>query len=264
MAIGPKYHAVIADIPDAHIWYEDTGGSGPAVVLLHARTGSAAMWKRQLAAFSGAGYRCIAYDRRQSGRTEVAPRAEEMLPADELAALTDHLGVKRFHLIGTAAGGIVALDFALSHPERVRSLVFANSVGSADIKQEPEYIAAAAQRRPPEELPPEARELGEWYRSRNPAGVQEWLALGKETRLKKPSFPRTGNRITLARLADLKIPSLLITGDIDPYTPPKVLEVFHRRIPHATAVIIPNSGHSAFWEQPEQFNRAVLDFLAKN
>jgi pimeloyl-ACP methyl ester carboxylesterase len=255
---------VIADIPGARIWYEDTGGSGAAVVLLHARTGCAPMWHRQLAAFSAAGYRCIAYDRRQSGRTEVAPDSPQSLPADDLLALLDRLGVKRCHVIGTAAGGIVALDFALSSPERVRSLVFANSVGSAEIKQDPEYIRAAAQRRPPDELPPEIRELGEWYRRRDPAGVERWLALGEETRRKQPSFPATGNRITLARLGDLRMPTLLITGDIDPYTPPAVLDLFHRRIPYATAIVIPHSGHSAFWEQPEQFNRAVLDFLNRN
>ncbi|HET7365932.1 MAG TPA: alpha/beta hydrolase [Burkholderiales bacterium] len=231
------------------------------MLLLHARAGSAAMWRRQLAAFSAAGYRCIAYDRRQSGRTEIAPGAPEALAADDLRALVDALAIERFHLLGTAAGGIVALDFALSHPERVRSLVFANSVGSAEIKQEPEYVAAAAQLRPPDELPPEIRELGAWYRSHDPAGAREWLELGKETRAKKPPFPSTRNRITLARLADLRMPTLLLTGDIDPYTPPAVLEVFHRRIPQATALVIPNSGHSAFWEQPERFNRAVLDFL---
>jgi pimeloyl-ACP methyl ester carboxylesterase len=255
---------MVADIPGARIWYEDTGGKGPAVVLLHARTGNAALWKRQLDAFSEAGYRCVVYDRRQSGRTEVAPDAPEALPADDLRALIDALGVERFHLLGTAAGGIVALDFALSHPDRVRSLVFANSVGSAEIKQAPEYIAAAAQRRPPDELPPEARELGAWYRGHHPEGVREWLALGKETRLKKPPFPDTGNRITLARLADIRVPTLLITGDIDPYTPPAVLEIFRSRIPRAIALVIANCGHSAFWEHPEQFNRAVLDFLAKN
>ena len=255
---------MIADIPGARVWYEDTGGQGPTVVLLHARTGSTAMWRRQLAAFSTAGYRCVAYDRRQSGRTDVTPGAPEALPADDLRALVDALGIARFHLIGTAAGGIVALDFALSHPERVRTLVFANSVGSAEIKQEPEYITAAAQLRPPDELPPEIRELGAWYRSHDAAGVREWLEMGKETRAKKPPFPRTHNRITLARLGELKVPALLLTGDIDPYTPPAVLEVFHRRMPHATALVIPDSGHSAFWEQPERFNRGVLDFLAKN
>ena len=255
---------MIADIPGARIWYEDTGGSGPPVVLLHARTGCAAMWRGQLAAFSAAGYRCIAYDRRQSGRTEVAPGSPPALPADDLLALLERLSVARCHVIGTAAGGIVALDFALSHPERVLSLVFANSVGSAEIKQEPEYIRAAAQRRPLDELPPEIRELGDWYRRHDPAGVREWLEMGRETRAKKPPFPSTRTRITLARLADLRMPVLLITGDIDPYTPPAVLEVFHRRIPHASAIVIPDSGHSAFWEQPARFEQAVLEFLAQN
>src|SRR5215510_26512 len=102
---------MISDIAGARIWFEDTGGKGPTVVLLHARTGSAAMWQRQLAAFSEAGYRCIAYDRRQSGRTDVAPDSPNALPADDLRTLVDALSIDRFHLIGTAAGGIVALDF---------------------------------------------------------------------------------------------------------------------------------------------------------
>lgn len=255
---------MIAEVPGARIWYEDTGGSGPAVVLLHARSGSAAMWHRQLAALSAAGYRCIAYDRRQSGRTEVATAAPPALAADDLLALLERLAIDRCHVIGTAAGGIVALDFALSHPARVQSLVFANSVGSAEIKQDAEYLAAAPQLRPLDELPPEERELGAWYRSHNAAGVREWLEMGNETRRKRPPFPATRNRITLARLADLRMPVLLITGDIDPYTPPAALELFRRRLPHATALVIANSGHSAFWEQPEQFNRALLGFLGKS
>lgn len=252
---------MIAEIPGARIWYEDSGGAGAPVVLLHARTGSAAMWRRQLAAFSEAGHRCIAYDRRQSGRTEVDPGSPDALPVDDLRLLADRVGIDRFHLVGTAAGGIVALDFALSHAERVRSLVFANSVGSADIRQEPDYISAAAHLRPPDDLPPELRELSGSYRARNLEGVQEWLDLGKETGLKKPAFPRTRNRITFSRLEDLEVPTLLITGDVDPYTPPQVLDVFRKHIRNSRAVVIPDCSHSAFWEQPELFNRAVLEFL---
>src|SRR5262245_48943447 len=143
---------MFAEIPGAKLWYEDTGGSGPAVVLLHARTGNAAMWKRQLAEFSKAGLRCIAYDRRDSGRSEILAKAADAVPADDLLRLVDHLGIDRFHILGTAAGGIVVLDFALSHQRRLRSLVFANSVGSAEIKQDPDYASLAAHLRPPEEM----------------------------------------------------------------------------------------------------------------
>jgi len=248
-----------AELAGAKIWLEDTGGKGPAVVLLHARTGSAAMWKHQLGAFGAAGYRCVAYDRRDSGRSEATKGA---IPADDLLRLVDHLGIDRFHLVGTAAGGIVVLDFALSHPGRLRSLVFANSVGSAEIKEDPAYATVAGHLRPRDDLPPEIRELSPAYRARNPQGTLEWVKLGEETARKKPAFPATRNRITLTRLEEISTPALLITGDVDPYTPPQALEVFHRRIPNSTSVVIPECSHSAFWEQPERFNREVLGFIA--
>jgi pimeloyl-ACP methyl ester carboxylesterase len=253
---------MIAEIGGAKIWYEDSGGTGVPLVLLHARTGSAAMWKHQLPAFSNAGYRCIAYDRRDSGRSEAGSGSKDAIPSEDLLRLADHLGVDRFHILGTAAGGIVVLDFALSHPDRLRSLVFANSVGSAEIKEDPAYAKVAGHLRPPDHLPPEIRELSAVYRARNVQGTQEWIKLGEETARKKPSFPTTRNRITLGRLEEIATPALLITGDVDPYTPPQVLEVFGKHIRNSTSVVIPDCSHSAFWEQPERFNREVLGFIA--
>jgi pimeloyl-ACP methyl ester carboxylesterase len=54
---------------------------------------------------------------------------------------------------------------------------------------------------------------------------------------------------------------LLITGDADLYTPPPVLELFQDRIRNSKSTVIPRCGHSAYWEQPELFNRAVLEFI---
>jgi pimeloyl-ACP methyl ester carboxylesterase len=253
---------MFAQVPGARLWYEDTGGSGPALVLLHARTGNAAMWSHQLPAFSKAGYRCIAYDRRDSGRSQAEPGAGGALPSDDLRFLVDGLGIDRFHLLGTAAGGIVVLDFALAYPGRLRSLVFANSVGSAEIKEDLDYIALAARLRPRDDLPAEVRELSASYRARNPRGTQAWVKLVQETASKKPPFPGTKNRITFSRLEEIEVPALLITGDADPYTPPQVLELFRKRLRNAKSVVIRDCSHSAFWEQPEIFNRAVLDFVA--
>src|SRR5207247_6514620 len=79
--------------------------------------------------------------------------------ADDLLALMDHLGVDRFHLVATAAGGLGSLDFALSFPQRLRSLVVANSIGGV---QDEEFLEIGRRIRPPEfaALPPEVRELG--------------------------------------------------------------------------------------------------------
>ena len=72
------------------------------------------------------------------------------------------------------------------------------------------------------------------------------------------------NRITFSLLERIEVPTLLITGGADLYAPPQVLALFAARIRGAESVIVPAVGHSAYWEQPEIFNRAELDFLRKH
>jgi pimeloyl-ACP methyl ester carboxylesterase len=65
-------------------------------------------------------------------------------------------------------------------------------------------------------------------------------------------------------LETLRVPTFLVTGDADLYTPPSVLRLFAARIKHAETLVVPEVGHSAYWEQPAAFNRAVLSFIAKH
>ena len=206
------------------------------------------MWEHQIPDFTAAGYRFLAYDRRAEGSA-----------VDDLEAFAGHLGLDRFHLVGTAAGGIAAVDYALTHPQRLRSLVVANSIVGV---QDDEYVEMARRLRPAPEfnaIPAEIRELGPAYRATNPQGTQRWKSLARHA-----SPQATRNRITFAALESISTPTLLITGDADLYTPPPVLRLFAARFPHCESLVIPECGHSAFWEQPEQFNRAVLDFLSKH
>ena len=226
-------------------------GSGTPVVFLHAGSGNSRMWEHQLAAFAVAGYRFIAYDRRAEGNA-----------ADDLEALATQLALDRFHLVGTAAGGIVAVDYALSFAHRLRSLVIANSIVGV---QDTEYLEMSRRLRPSPQfdaLPAEVRELGPSYRAANPQGAQRW------TELAHPGAPAPQqakrNRISFAALETIQIPTLLLTGDADLYTPPSVLRLFAARIRSSQSVVIPECGHSAFWEQPELFNRTVLDFIEKH
>jgi len=62
----------------------------------------------------------------------------------------------------------------------------------------------------------------------------------------------------------IKVPTLLLTGDADPFAPPPVMRMFAARVKGSQSIVIPEAGHSAYWEQPEIFNRAVLEFLAKH
>jgi len=208
----------------------------------------------------------IAFDRRGWGRTAIdSPESAKGAAADDLLGLLDQLGLDRVHVVGTAAGGFVALDFALSYPGRVRSLVVANSIGGV---QDADYVALGRRLRPPEfdTLPPEFRELGPSYRAGNAEGTERWVELEKMSRPAGPPTPPQPlrNRITFSLLETIKAPTLLLTGGADLYAPPPLLQFFAARIKGSEVVTIPDAGHSGYWEQPEVFNRAVLNFLGKH
>ena len=256
-----------ADLLGVRIWYRDTGGTGVPVVLLHATTGSSRVWEYQFPAFTENGFRVIAYDRRGFGRSVIDPAgAQPGTGADDLRSLMNHLGIDRFHLVGTAGGGVVALDYALSFPERLRSLVVASSIGGV---QDEEFLALGRRVRPSPQfdaLPPEIREVGPSYRAANPEGTRRWVELEHVSRPPGPLAPAQTmrNRLTFSLLEGIKVPTLLITGDADLFAPPFVLRLFAARIKNAESVIVPEAGHSAYWEQPEVFNRAVLGFIRKH
>lgn len=255
-----------AELPGARIFYRDTGGSGVPVVFLHAATGSSRVWDYQIPAFRMAGYRVIAFDRRGWGRT-VSNAAEPpaSTAADDLLGLLDRLGIERAHVVGTAAGGSVALDFALSFPRRLRSLVIANAIGGVE---DQDFLELGRRLRPPQfdALPPEFRELGPAYRAAQAEGTRRWRDLEKLSRPAGPPAPAQPlrNRLTFSVLETIKVPTLFMTGGADLYAPPPVLRLFTARIPGSESLIVPEVGHSTYWEQPEVFNRAVLDFIGKH
>jgi pimeloyl-ACP methyl ester carboxylesterase len=265
-APGVKMREAFADLPGVRIWYIDSGGTGTPVVFLHAATGSVRAWENQIKAFTSAGFRFIAYDRRGWGRS--VPAASDPQPgtaADDLEHLMDYLKIDRFHLVGTAAGGIVALDYALSSQKRLRSLVIANSIGGV---VDEDYQKVGRWMRPGpsfEALPPELKELGPTYRAANRAGAERWIELQRLSRPNGPQAPAqtSRNRLTFASLETLNVPALVIAGGADLYAPPAVMRLFASHIRNAKIVTIPDAGHSAYWETPDAFNRTVLQFLRR-
>lgn len=254
-----------ADFGSRQIWYRDTGGTGVPIVLLHARTGSTLAWERQVPAFTAAGFRVVTYDRLGSGRSRLAADASPGTTVDDLQALTTQLGLTRFHLLGTAAGGIVALDYVTSYPERVRALVIANSIGGV---QDATYLELGRRLRPSpqfDQLPPEVRELGPSYRAANAGGTARWIEIEHASRppVQIPAQPAK-NRLTFEQLESLRLPTLFITGGADLYAPPPVMRLFAARVRGAETVVFPEAGHSSYWEDAEAFNRAVLAFLGKH
>ena len=252
-------------LPGVDLWYEDTGGDGTPVVFLHAFSGTCECWVYQLPAFTTAGFRCITYDRRTWGRSRATdPEQQPGFAGDDLHALIESLSLGRVHLVGTAAGGIPSLDYALSHPERVRTVVVANTIGGV---QDAEYLEVQNRLRPQEirDLPVELRELGPSYRGTDPEGAKRWLEIDEASR-PDPSLPAQPLRepITYVRLQTMQVPALVLSGEADLLSPPALMRMLAAHIPTSRFVSLPDAGHAGFWERPQVWNGLVLEFLAQH
>lgn len=254
----------IAKLQGVDIWYWDTGGSGkPAIVLLHPATGSGEVWGHQADAFAAAGFRVIGYSRRGFSGSGRGDPASPGTASDDLRMLLDHLRIRRCHTVGTAAGAFVAASFAVSWPDRVASLCLACSLLAPSDRAVAQRAAAL---RGPwyESLPHDVRELSPSYRMINRAGVERWNELHERSRGNNPPHNQPiGKPVTIDGIASLGLPVLLISGGADLISPPPVARAQHRAIKGSKLIVIPECGHSAYWERPDVFNAALLAFLRR-
>jgi pimeloyl-ACP methyl ester carboxylesterase len=252
----------MAELPGTHLGYWDTGGTGESVVFLHPASGSALVWLYQQPVFAKAGYRVLAYSRRNYYNSDLATEDNPGTGSEDLHHLIEFLGLEKFHAVSSAAGGSVAADYALSHPERLLSL----TVSSNNLAATTGYVAETAAKirlKEWDDLPRWFRELGPSYRAANPEGVEKWIELNHKSETGKGARQKLANVVTPEKLRTLKVRTLLMTGAADMFTPPSIMRMIARHVPNNEVVIVSESGHSPYWEQPEFFNRTVLGFIGR-
>jgi pimeloyl-ACP methyl ester carboxylesterase len=250
-----------AEIEGASLWYEDSGGSGPPVVLVHAAAGHSGCWTGQIPAFSAAGFRVITYDLRGWGKSKTADgRESESTIAADLEQLVRVLDLPPFFLVGTAYGAFGTIEFALDNPAMLRAHVISTSFGGVT---DAEFTAFRAQHILPDLMskPIEERELGATYRAANPEGVKRFLTMEHEGHQKPGTRQGQAVPTTFARLETMRVPTLVIAGEEDAYAPPPVMKLFADHIPGSKFAVIEKAGHSAYLEQPDAWNRLIIDFL---
>ena len=254
-----------ADLPGVRLWYTDSGGNGVPVILLHANTGNADSWQYNIADFVEAGFRVVTFDRRGWGRSRANPATgpQPGTIADDLHALMEDLKIDRFHLVGVAGGGFAAYDYVLWHPERLRSLVVAAS-GGAIVDEELSKLRQKTTLPGFRDWPPEFREVSMGYMATNPEGLERWLEIHHHSQRKGAPAQPLRTTITFERLATIRVPTLLMPGDQDLQAPPWVMRRQLAHIPGAEFVVLPEASHSINWEQPEAFNRNVLEFIRRH
>src|SRR5262245_7330795 len=248
-----------ASVNGIEIDYED-GGRGLAVLLSHGYSATGHMWARQRPVLETR-YRLITWDMRGHGHTESpgdpAHYSEPKTVAD-MRGLLGHLGVERAVIGGLSLGGYMSLAFHRRHPAMVRALVICDSgPGYRNAEARAAWNARAQERA--RDL--EARGLDALTSSS--AEVRE--ALGRHLSAQGLAHAARGmlaqeGAAVIDSLPDIRVPTLIVVGDRDtPFIAP--CEYMAKKIAGARLEVIKDAGHCSNIDQPEAFNRVLLDFL---
>jgi 3-oxoadipate enol-lactonase len=258
-----------AEVRGLNLAYIDEG-QGPAVLFLHGYPFNKSMWNEQIAAITGAGFRAIAPDLRGFGETkwtdEIATM-EEM--ARDAAALLDQLQIEQAIVCGLSMGGYVAFDFVHLFASRVKGLVLAGTRAPADTEdekagrqQQAETMLRAGM--VPISIATLPKLLAAKTRSERPDIVKRVRNMITNSDPKSAAAAQRGmaaRRDYSAELSSINVPTLIIVGREDSIRPVSDAELMRERIPHSRLEIVEDAAHITNLEQPEVFNRVLLDFL---
>ena len=267
-AIQPTKFAHVRGLEMAYV---DAGG-GPAVLFLHGYPFDQSMWREQVDAITAAGFRAIAPDLRGLGETKSSGEVATMDEmARDAAALLDHLRVEQAVVCGLSMGGYVAFEFAHLFSARVRGLVLAGTRAPADNEQEKAGRAQQVQTMLRAGMVPisiatlpkllAARTLAE-----KPDVVKRVRTMITRSDPKGAAAAQLGmaaRRDYSGDLSEIDVPTLIIVGREDPIRPVADAEFMHRGIQNSRLEIIEDSAHMTNMEQPEVFNRVLIEFLRK-
>jgi 3-oxoadipate enol-lactonase len=262
-----------ANVNNTKIAYEITG-TGTPLVLIHGHPFNHTMRAPQVEAFSKH-YKVITPELRgygasslpQSGTTKFEDYATDVL------ALLDYLGVNSFHLGGLSMGGQVIMEIFRQSPGRVKTLIFADTFAGLDTPEVKQGRYDAADRLEKEGMDAYAEEV--IYKMITPEHVSSQPEVAAHIiKMMKSTSPKGAVTALRARseridylnevLPKINIPTLVIVGSEDEFTPVAKAEELKANLKNCKLVVIDDAGHMPNLENPEEFIKVVLEFLKEN
>jgi pimeloyl-ACP methyl ester carboxylesterase len=250
-ALPEAVQSGMAPVNDIQMYYATYGDpANPALVLLHGGLGNADYFVNQIPAFSE-NYYVIAADSRGHGRTTMSDQQiGYALMASDVLALMDYLKIDTFSLVGWSDGGIIGLDIAINHPERLIKLVaYAANYNPSGLMPDVgtnerfnKYIEMAA---------------GDYaLLSPNPDNFETFLNNISNMWATEPNYSQD-------QMKAIPVPTLFIDGlEEEAISPAHDLEMA-ALVPNSTLILMSGIGHFAMWDKTEEFNHYVLDYLAR-
>lgn len=236
-----------------NMYYKVVGSRTP-LILLHGGGSDSDSWNNQFYAFARQ-YRVVAPDSRAQGRTSDGdgPLTYHVMAEDTLK-LMDYLAIDSAYLVGWSDGGVIGIDLAIHHPERVKALV----AHGAHIRPDGLTDAFTEWIRDPQTSADWVKEGESLYRQRFPDTDPAYMLVIAE---KLTTMWLTEPKFTADELASIKAPTLILDGQRE-----EIIRAGHAKeitdaIPGAKLILIPGAGHGAPATNPDDFNKIVLDFL---
>ena len=268
-----------------------TAPPGRTALVLHGGPGSSLDYLAPFEDLAGRGYRVVFYDQLGCGRSDRARSDSEYSvrrDVEDLDALRTSLGLDRIHLLGSSYGGLLAIAYALDHPEQLRSLVSVSGLASVP-------LTVAEMHRLRRELPPPFPSILDRFEARGEFSHPEYLAAVdlfyrrhlcrldpwpvellrtlEFTNGPKYHVMNGPNEFTIVgtirdyditdRLGEIRVPTLVTAGRYDEVTP-RVARSIHERVPGSEYAEFANSSHLAFWEERAPYLDRVGEFLDRH
>jgi (E)-2-((N-methylformamido)methylene)succinate hydrolase len=244
-------------------------GHGAPVVLIHGVGLQGTIWKPQVEALR-ASHEVIAVDMPGHGGSSLPPaNASLSYYADAILALLDALKIGRAHVVGHSMGALVATEFALTHPNRVASLVAMNAVFCRTPEQRAAIEARVTALGDNPARPDWSGTIGRWFGEPMPPSLEGAAAYTHAllSKVDPVGYERTYRLFAGSdtehrnRLSQLAVPALFFTGEHDPNSTPSMSEAMAGIAPRGRAIVLSGERHMMALTDPDRTNRILTDFI---
>ena len=254
------------------IYFETAGNrSGPTMVFTHGMGGNHMIWYQQVACFAPF-CRVITWDQRGFGRsTNVTGQSSPQTSASDLAALLSHLEETDVHVVGQSLGGWASMGFTLQHPNRVRSLIMADTIGGIHTPRIERDYRAYTERL--EKMPmPATRALDSHPALEKTFGLRDRAQAFLYNQISATSLAPPVEQLRrqlpasfwpVEQVNSIGVPSLFIVGSNDDIFSPEIIREAASQVPGSIVIEIPGAGHSPYFEMPDEWNKVVHDFIGR-
>ncbi len=271
------YQTGVVHVSNTKLYYE-VGGSGHPLTLIHGMLVDRRSWDDQFDVFAQR-YQVVRYDLRGWGDSSQEQAEPPFEPRQDLLSLLDYLNIQQTYLLGLSGGGGIALDFTLEHPDTVDALILvASALNGYPMRMTDtvqafigQYYRALRQKDIPSAVEATVRTWTDGPR-RTPEQVNA-QARSRITAMLTQHIQRHGDFLAheqhmlslepaaVNRLAEVNVPTLIVVGDEDTPYALEIADTLEQGIADAKKVVIAGTAHHPNMENPEEFNRVVLDFL---